>query len=204
MEAARGIADRYDSWWLNNYDHGNCRVPGWHLVLTMSLYNATADPFYLNAARIIAQRVIERQAPGGGWERNMVPGHCFCLPRHRGEAGFMVGVLLDGLKYYHQATGDRRGADAAIGGARYLIRETYDFPAKQFRYTTCPYSPKPSSTGNMACEGFAYAARLTGDKELRQVTRDVLEDIIKRANGGTTSAVRYAPRALWDLDRMGE
>ncbi|MDD4869692.1 MAG: hypothetical protein PHR77_03965 [Kiritimatiellae bacterium] len=204
MDAALGIANHYGDWFLNNYDYANCRVPGWHLVLTMSLYNATADPFYLNVARIITQRVIERQAPGGGWQRNMVPGHCFCLPRHRGEAGFMVGVLLDGLKYYHQATGDRRGADAMIGGARYLIRETYDFSAKQFRYTTCPYSPKPSSTGNMACEGFAYAARLTRDKELRKVTREVLEDIIKRANGGTTSAVRYAPRALWDLDRMGE
>ncbi len=202
LEAARGIADRYDGWWLNNYDFGNCRVPGWHLVLTMSVYNATADPFYLNAARIIAQRVIERQAPEGGWQRNLVPGHCFCLPRHRGEAGFMVGVLLDGLKYYHQTTGDRRAADALIGGARYLIRETYDFKEKQFRYTTCPYSSMPSSTGNMACEGFAYAARLTGDKELRQVSRDVIEDIIKRANGGTTSVVRYAPRALWDLDRM--
>ena len=60
----------------------------------------------------------------------------------------------------------------------------------------------PSSTGNMACEGFAYAARLTGDSELRRVTRDVLEDIIKNASGGRTSVVRYAPRALWDLDRM--
>ena len=202
LDAARGIADRYAGWWLNNYDYGNCRISGWHLVLTMSLYNATADPYYLNAARIIAERVIERQAPGGGWERNLVPGHCFCLPRHRGEAGFMVGVLLDGLKYYHQATGDRRAADALVGGARALIRGTYDFSAKQFRYTSCPESSMPSSTGNMACEGFAYAARLTGDEQLLQVTRDVAEDIIKKASGGTASAVRYAPRALWDLDRM--
>lgn len=202
MAAALGIADHFDGGWLNNYDYGNCRVSGWHLVLTLSVYHGTADPFYLNAARIIAQRVIERQAPGGGWQRNMVPGHCFCLPRHRGEAGFMVGVLLDGLKYYHQATGDRRAAEALVGGARSLIRETYDAQAKQFRYTTCPYSPMPSSTGNMACEGFAYAARLTGDSELRRVTRDVLEDIIKNASGGRTSVVRYAPRALWDLDRM--
>ncbi|NLC80167.1 MAG: hypothetical protein GX748_03180 [Lentisphaerae bacterium] len=202
LEAARGIADRYDGGWLNNYDYGNCRIPGWHLVLTMSLYNATADPFYLNAARIIAQRVIERQAPEGGWQRNLVPGHCFCLPRHRGEAGFMVGVLLAGLKYYHQATDDRRAADALVGGARALIRETYDFREKQFRYTTCPYSSMPSTTGNMACEGFAYAARLTGDKELRQVTRAVIEDIIKRANGGSAAGVRFAPGALWDLDRM--
>ena len=36
-----------------------------------------------------------RKRPSGGWDRLMVPGHCLCEPpRHTGNAGFMVGILL--------------------------------------------------------------------------------------------------------------
>lgn len=202
LEAAVGIADRYGGWWLNNYDFANCRVPGWHLVLTMALYHATADPFYLNAARIVADRVLERESPGGGWRRNLVPGHCFCLPRHRGNAGFMVGVLLSGLKYYHQATGDPRAADAIVRGARYLVSEMYDPEAHQFRYTSCPNSPLTDSTANLACEGLAYAARLTQDPALLGLVGEVADRLTARAYG-SASSVRFLPPTAWDMDRRG-
>ena len=74
----------------------------------MGAYNATDDPFYLNAARIVVDRVLERQTPDGGWDRQLVPGHCSDMPRHHGNAGFMVGVLMSGLKYYAEATDDQR------------------------------------------------------------------------------------------------
>jgi DUF1680 family protein len=204
LEAAVGIAEHFDGTWMNNYDMGNCRVPGWHIVLTMSLYNATCDPFYLNAAKIIGRRAIERAHPDGGWRRCLVPGHCFDLPRHRGEAGFMVGVLLAGMKYYHQATGDPRAADVLVNAARWLVRETYDPAVNQFRYTTCPNSSKPSSTPCMACEGFAYAARLTGAPDLVKLARDVTRDLVARTGGAVPSSIRFVPRALWDLDRLEE
>lgn len=200
--AALGIAEHFDGVWLNNYDMSNCRVPGWHIVLTMSLYNMTADPYYLNAAKIIGRRAIERAHPDGGWRRCMVPGHCYDLPRHRGEAGFMVGVLLTGMKYYHQATGDPRAADVLAKAARWLARETYDPATNQFRYTSCPHSAKPSSTPCMACEGFAYAARLTGEPDLVKLANDVTKDLVARTAGSSASAIRFLPRALWDLDRI--
>lgn len=202
FDAAVGIAEHFDGAWLNNYDMSNCRVPGWHIVLTMSLYNATADPFYLNAAKIIARRAIERAHPEGGWRRCLVPGHCFDLPRHRGEAGFMVGVLLAGMKYYHEATGDPRAEDVLVKAARWLVRETYDPAAKQFRYTSCPNSSKPSSTPHMACEGFAYAARLTAAPDLVKLARDVMQDLVARTRSASASTIRFMPRALCDLDRI--
>ena len=202
FDAAVGIAEHFDGAWLNNYDMSNCRVPGWHIVLTMSLYNATADPFYLNAAKIIARRAIERAHPDGGWRRCLVPGHCYDLPRHRGEAGFMVGVLLTGMKYYHEATGDPRAADVLVKAARWLVRETYDPAVNQFRYTSCPNSSKPSSTPHMACEGFAYAARLTAAPDLVKLARDVMKDLVARTQGASASTIRFVPRALCDLDRI--
>jgi len=201
LEAALGIADRYGGWWLNNYDFANCRVPGWHLILTMALYQATADPFYLNAARIVADRVLERETPGGGWRRNLVPGHCFCLPRHRGNAGFMVGVLLSGLKYYHQASGDPRAADAVVRGARYLVSEIYDTEAHQFRYTSCPNSPLTDSTANLGCEGIAYAARLSRDPALGAIAAEVAGRMVARAYG-SASTTRFLPQTAWDMDRL--
>jgi hypothetical protein len=202
FDAALAIAEHFDGPWMNNYDMGNCRVPGWHIVLSMSLYGATADPFYLNAAKIIGRRAIERADPDGGWRRCMVPGHCYDLPRHRGEAGFMVGVLLAGMKYYHEATGDPRAADVLVKAARWLVRETYDPATNQFRYTSCPNSAKPSSTPCMACEGFAYAARLSGAPDLVKLARDVTRNLVARTGGSPASSIRFLPRALRDLDRI--
>jgi hypothetical protein len=202
-DAALGIAEHFDGVWMNNYDMSNCRVPGWHIVLTMSLYQATGDPYYLNAAKIIGRRAIERAHPDGGWRRCLVPGHCFDLPRHRGEAGFMVGVLLAGMKYYHEATGDPRAARVLIDAARWLVRETYDPAGNQFRYTTCPNSSMPSSSPCMACEGFAYAARLTGVPDLVRLTHDVTQRLVTGTAGASPSAIRFLPRALRDLDRLG-
>jgi len=92
---AAEVADHYGGAYLNNYDYSNCRDNGWHLLFTMAAFRATGDPYYLNAARIIVERTLERQTPGGGWHRQMVPGHCHCMPRHRGEANFMLGVLAN-------------------------------------------------------------------------------------------------------------
>jgi hypothetical protein len=114
----------------------------------------------------------------------------------------MVGVLLSGMKYYHEATGDPRAADVLVKAARWLARETYDPATNQFRYTSCPNSAKPSSTPCMACEGFAYAARLTGAPDLVKLARDVTKDLVARTGGSPASTIRFLPRTLWDLDRI--
>lgn len=120
------------------YDFKNAREAGWHLIHLCMLAPALDDPDCLNAASIIVERVLERQEPAGGWMRNLGEPHCGCgYPRCRGEAGFMVGVLLSGMWRYHHLTGDHDVADAIVGGARWLIRHTYDASSGHFRYTSC-------------------------------------------------------------------
>ena len=46
--------------------------------------------------------------------------------RCQGEAGFMVGVLLSGLKRYYLLTQNDAVAEAIVGGARWLIDKTFD------------------------------------------------------------------------------
>ena len=165
---------------IEHYDFANCRECGWHLIHLTALARMSASPRYLNAAALIVARVLERQEPGGGWERVLKEGHCGCEPpRERGEAGFMVGVLLSGLRRYHELTGDRRVAEAITGGVRWLIRRTYDAASGHFSYTPCRRrggGPQPVYT-RQVIEGVAYAHALTGDAELRAMVERGLRDL---------------------------
>jgi hypothetical protein len=162
-------SDRYNSYFTRNYDFNNCRQPGWHLILAMAAYKATNDPYYRNAAKMIVERVLERQTPDGGWKRQMVPGHCHCTPRHQGNAGFMVGVLLTGLRHYYEATGDERVADSIVKGAHFLIKDMWVPEARGFRYTSCPKSQMGAWSNFLLFDGIVFAHKRTGEASLRDV-----------------------------------
>ena len=165
---------------IQHYDFANCRECGWHLIHLTALARMSATARYLNAAALIVERVLERQEPGGGWERVLKEGHCGCEPpRERGEAGFMVGVLLSGLRRYHELTGDERVRDAILGGVDWLLRRTYDVASGHFRYTPCLHrggGPQPGYTSQVI-EGLAYALALTGRSDLRDLVQRGLDDV---------------------------
>ena len=165
---------------FDHYDFSNAREAGWHLIHLCMLAGAQEDPDSLNAASIIVERVLERAEPEGGWVRNLTESHCGCgYPRCRGEAGFMVGVLLSGLKRYYTLTQDARVAEAIIGGARWLIRETFDHESGHFRYTSCR---NRTLGGNFRCtqwvlEGLAAAWELSGDADIAHYVKKGLPTI---------------------------
>lgn len=154
---------------LDYYDYKSARDSGWHLIHLSMLALVLDDPDCLNAAAIIVERVLERRTPGGGWDRMLGEPHCGCgYPRCSGEAGFMICVLVSGLKRYHHLTGDPAVAEAIIGGARWLINETFDHDSGYFRYTSCP---NRSLGGTFQCtqwalEALAAAWELSGDSEI--------------------------------------
>lgn len=222
-ETGRAVVDYFARKMLQRpYDFTSCRVPGWHLIMNAIAYAATSDPYYLNVSRVIVDRVLETQnrdprplpdyqrEPGrthqvGGWSRMMVPGHCRCIPRHRGNAGFMVAVLLSGLKYFHDVTGDPAVKQSIIDGARYLVAECYSHDVHGFRYTSCPNTNYRAGCSPLMAEGIARAYRWTRDP--------VLEDVLTRAlpigAGGSgygksfSMYYRVAPRVLADLAASG-
>ncbi len=204
------------------YDFSSCRTPGWHLIMLAAAYAATNDPYYLNAGKVLVERVLQAQdtqprplpayqAEGrkphqlGGWSRMMVPGHCRCEPRHRGNAGFMVAVLLAGMKYYHDVTGDERVKQAIIQGAHYLLDETYSDEVHGFRYTSCPNTGYRPGASPLMVEGVARAYLWTGDERFRRV----LTEALPRSAGGSgygkgfSMYYRMGPRLLADLEAAG-
>ena len=189
----------------------NARECGWQLTHLCALDRLGDDPRYLNAAAIIVERVLAAQRPGGGWERVLTASHGgTALPRPRGEAGFMVGVLLSALRRYHDLTGDARVAQAITGGVRWLVANTYDRHAGHFRYTSCATAgPGPEAQFSLqVLEGLADANRIAPDPEIEAILQRNLADIgltgeellgRPRVGKALTQEACYIPALLWAL-----
>jgi hypothetical protein len=117
----------------------------------------------------------------------------------------MVAVLLSGLKYYHDVTGDPRVKDAIIRGAHYLLDETYSDDVHGFRYTSCPQTSYRAGASPLMVEGIARAYLWSRDDRFRRV----LTEALPRGAGGSgygkgfSMYYRMAPRVLADLDSAG-
>ncbi|MEM7134242.1 MAG: hypothetical protein AAF702_48680 [Chloroflexota bacterium] len=197
--------------WFDNYDFSNCREAGWHMIHLCMVASITNDPSCLNGAAIIVERVLEKEEPDGGWVHMLTESHCGCgYPRCRGEAGFMVGVLLSGLKRYHNLTQDERVAKAIIGGAHWLIHHTFDDASGHFRYTSC----KNRTVGGgfqqtqWVLEGLAAAYELSGDPEIGHYVQQGLDAIGLFPEGldhlglgkALSQQMRYVPTILAALE----
>lgn len=205
LETARLVADHYASYGTVNYDYNNARTSGWHLILLLAMYRATADPYYLNAAHIVIDRVKEREMPEGGWARQMMPGHCHCIPRHRGEAAFMVGILLTGLKDYYEVTGDAATARMLVRGAKNIIKETWVPASKGMRYTSCPKTNPSPGLSALITEGILYAYSLHQDPELAEVALVGTLEGIRRVKGfgkSLSMQIRVTPHFLHQLRQL--
>lgn len=197
-ENAVAVADHYDGAYLNNYDWSNCRTNGWHLILTMATYRLTRDPYYLNAARIIVERTLQRQTPGGGWHRQLVPGHCHDMPRHRGVANFMLGVLANGLEEYYREVPDPRVAEAVQGGARQAVKDLWVDECDGFRYTSCPNMKGYTANNDMTSEILFFAYRLGGDRRFGELAMRAMRR--QMADGiGSIAHLRWTPHILYNM-----
>jgi hypothetical protein len=123
----------------------------------------------------------------------------------------MVGVLLSGLQRYYFNTGDPRVAQAIVGGARWLIRRTYDPTSGYFRYTSCAARTLSGdySYTQYILEGLANAYAISGDAEIGEYVRQGLGAIgrfpqgLQHAGLGKAMSLqmRYVPSLLAALER---
>lgn len=222
LRAGLGTTDYHITTGHANYYHlaGELRNPAWRLIMDAAAYSATYDPAYLNAAKLIMRTVYTYQdkiprplpayqvEPGrtrqvGGWSRMLVPGHCHCEPRHRGNANFMVALLLSGIKYYHEMTGEPQAKEALIAGAYYLLDECYSEDKAGFRYTSCPKMEYRRGTIPYMVEGIARAYRWTGDKRFAHPLTVALPAGERGSDYGSGSYYRSGPRVLADIQALG-
>ena len=117
----------------------------------------------------------------------------------------MIAVLLSGLKYYHDVTGDERVKQAIIRGAHYLAEETYSDEVHGFRYTSCPNTGYRPGASPLMVEGIARAYLWTGDDRFRRVLVEALPLSAGGSPYGKSFSMYYrmAPRVLADMAEAG-
>jgi len=176
-DVARLIADWAAGPQTTNFRFFNAREPGWMLILVMSAYNATGDSYYLNAAHLMIRELRRMSEASGsrGFHYHALPnGHCDCEQKHSGEAGFMLGVQMTGMKMYYDATGDEQVADDLAKIAKFIVETMYEPKQKGFRYTSCPNTTVSGGSVFIELEGLAFAADRTRDPELVKVVREAV------------------------------
>ncbi|MCK5803679.1 MAG: glycoside hydrolase family 127 protein [Lentisphaeria bacterium] len=162
-----------------NFRFGNAREPGWMTKLVVSAYLATEDPFYLNAAKIMLDITHAKSLATGdhGFYYHKLPnGHCNCPDneKHYGEAGFMLGVLMTGMKMYYDVTGDKTVADDIAKTAQFIWENIWDAKVPGFHYTPCPHSSAGSGSGWIMLEGLSFGARHSGSAKQAALCRTAL------------------------------
>lgn len=200
IETARMLNDRYAGQYLNHWDFNNGRDAGWLLIFTVATYRTTYDPYYLNAARLVIERVLERRTPGGGWERQMVPGHCYCEPRCRGACSFMQGVLSVGLREYHEEIGDERIAEAIVDNARFVIGDMWKDDAEGWSYTSCPDMKAGPGREPVMAPLVLFAWEASGDPEFLDIAIRSMN--LGFEHLGSMAHVRWTPYIVTMLDRL--
>jgi hypothetical protein len=122
----------------------------------------------------------------------------------------MVGILMVGLKRYHEATGDRRVADAIVRAAQYCIDAMWVPDKSAFRYTSCPHSSVGGGADMRILKGVAAAYGFSGRESFRQVLLAGVESAMgrRRVRAGRgvgksiCSPMRGAPQILVGLEDL--
>ncbi len=178
MEASIGLGEHITWAMSRKFDRLGTheRSAGWSLAAIVAIYRGTYDPEYLAAAkRIVAIPLREQRFDdGGAWPHVLPRDHCGGHYGARGNNLFLIGVLLAGLKDYHEATGDPAAEKSLISGARWVLK-SWDEQAKGWPYSAStsgePYYDNVSPSLNMLIiDSLAYAGKLTGDERCLDIT----------------------------------
>ena len=139
--------------------HSHCgRTTGWSMLALAGAYELGFDDRYLNAMKTLAEDALAEQDPNcGGWLYSLPRGHCYCeKAKHTGMAGFITGVLINGLSRYYLLSGDERLPEVIERAVTFLDKDTWREELKDWRYTSCP------ATGPTGQPGVVVMAHVNG------------------------------------------
>lgn len=161
------------------------RSAGWSLKAILSIYHSTYDPLYLEAARHIAAVALREQKfdDGGAWPHLLPDDHAGGRPNARGNAIFLMGVLLEGLKEYHEETQDPAAARSLKAGAQWLLK-CWDPNVEGWPYTAMvsgePLFTPSTSPNALVISSLAYVGLLTGEQRFVDIAQTGLGAMVRR------------------------
>ena len=154
------------------------RAVGWPMITLASLAEATGEQIYLDKAQQMVD-YLKHYVDDPDGEMEISPGgpqsgHWWRILMQDGCKPFMVGVLYEGLKRYHQLTKDekcvevfQKSLDWLIDKMWYPLRGAFEYEFNAFneghRYSF------PHYINLLVVDGLAYAYRLTGKRRYLEV-----------------------------------
>jgi len=170
------------------------RSAGWSLKAIIGLYRATYDPLYLDAARRIATVALAEQKfdDGGAWPHVLPGDHAGTHPGGRGNAIYLVGIVMQGLADYYRESGDPavlRSLDAAGG---WLLR-CWNEPVQGWPYTALvsgePNFPPALGSNLMAAGPLALAGEVCGKPDYLETAQKALAAVVRSSSSGNGKSI---------------
>jgi sialidase-1 len=188
---------------------GYHRDGGWSLTGATGAYQVSSDPFFLNGARLLVQRILEKQRPNGQWGHSIWEARDV-FPRPWGCKPFMTGVILHGLAMYDRIEPTPQVEDALVRGADYLWKNTYVKKDHGFIYAEAPAFMNRGGTWTLVLngDGLARACAIAKSDEQKALLSDALRHNIYRSGissfGKTfTQGICFMPYMLGELTGLG-
>ena len=207
-DAAEMVCAAQAAYMTRNFNFGIERAAGWPLMNAIAAYEATANPFFLNAARLYVEKVIAKQTERGDWNLKHGPPECLHQPSHPGGKAFATGVLLNGLMMFDTVAPSREVKQCIVRAAHWLEKYSWNHETHGFRYIdTCPTFDKGRGNGGtdfLVSSGLAYACTLDHDPALKALLFDSLGRALRstaKAGKDFIMDIRQTPHALAILHR---
>lgn len=178
MNAAYGVGEHIAWGMAPVFDHlgSHERSAGWSLRAIASLYRLTNDPLYLKASDKIAEVAMKEQKMDcGTWPHILPPDHAGLDNKGAiGNCPFLIGILLNSLKTYHEATGNPDAAKSIIAGAGWLAK-SWDQQGCGWPYSVSPdgkgyWTARPSPLSILMSAPLAYAGNISDNKEFIEIS----------------------------------
>ncbi len=128
-------ADTLAHYYCTDFDYDSEREPAWVMLVMSSAYELTHDNYYINAARILKERVLYKQVKETGALTRMLDFSECDRKFLFGGKPFMCGILMSAMLRYYEMSGDKEALSVMDGLAHWLGYEMWDDEAKGFWYT---------------------------------------------------------------------
>jgi hypothetical protein len=202
-EVAEMVCAAQAAYMTRNFSFGIERAAGWPLMNAVAAYEATGNPFFLNAARLYVEKIVAKQTERGDWGLPHGPPECLHKPSHPGGKAFATGILLNGLMMFDAIAPSPQTQQCVIRAAHWLEKHSWNHATHSFRYIdTCPAFDKGGRNGGtdfLVSSGLAYACTLDGDPALKALLLDSLGRALRssaRAGKDFIMDIRQTPHAL--------
>lgn len=169
---------RMGDWYVGKVDAfrfgagGQERGQGWALTGLTSIYRATGDPRYLDAAQRVQNWINDWQDP----VRGVISVPISEQPSYEGGTTFMHGIVGHGIARLYEVTGDPQTLRSLRGIADWVVTEPMG-PPGQFWYKQAPSCKRGYGYNGKAMSATSYAYEYTGDPHMGKITDEIFSHI---------------------------